>query len=117
MKIKEYFTDSELACHCGCGKMPDEQSIELLYALRLYYGKPILVTSGARCETHNLRVGGSPMSTHLTGAFDIVVPAHDEWEIIRIAQFLGFTGIGISNNDFIHIDNKHQGPAIWTYNK
>lgn len=115
MIIKEYFPDNEISCKCGCGLMPDAESVERLYAVRMIYRKPMIITSGARCETHNYNVGGSKNSKHLVGAFDVKVPPEDEWEFIRIAQFCGFNGIGVNNNKFIHIDDKHEQPTVWTY--
>ncbi len=115
MKIKQYFKDSELQCPCGCGLMPDRRSILMLYAIRLIYNDPIKINSGARCKVYNQYIGGAPKSKHLDGAFDCVVPPEDEYEFIKIAQFVGFDGIGINNNKFIHIDRFHSDPTIWTY--
>ena len=115
MILPEYFTDHELSCKCGCGKLPDQKSVEMLYALRILKGSPIYVNSGARCVDHNQAVGGSDMSTHLVGAFDIDVSPKDEWEFIRLAQICGFTGIGFQDNQFIHIDRHHTKPVIWGY--
>lgn len=117
MKIKEYFKDKEeLTCKCGCGQMPDTKSIEMLYALRIIYGFPIIITSGARCKRHNdSLLASSSNSAHLQGAFDIVVPKEHEWRVIQIAQFVGFNGIGFKDNSFIHIDRYHNKPAVWGY--
>lgn len=96
--------------------MPDEKSIKMLYALRIIINIPLIVTSGARCETYNISVGGKIFSTHLYGAFDVQVPREKEWEFVKIAQFVGFNGIGIKNNKYIHIDRFHeQNAEIWTY--
>ena len=115
MIIPELFKDKELACKCGCGLMPDKESVYKLYAMRLIFGKPMIITSGARCLVHNKAVGGAKDSTHLTGAFDIKVSPFDEYRLIQIAQFVGFTGIGIKDNKFIHVDDKREGAFIWTY--
>ncbi len=115
MIIDEYFTDSELACKCGCGKMPELNSIERLYALRLLWRKPIKINSAARCPSHNLAQGGSVGSAHLVGAFDIAIPPKYEHSFIWLAMQCGFTGIGIKNNVFVHIDCVHEEPTVWTY--
>jgi hypothetical protein len=39
----------------------------MIFAAREAFGRPILVTSGRRCEAHNLRVGGAARSRHLIG--------------------------------------------------
>jgi len=115
MKIKEYFKNSELECPCGCGLMPDKRALERLYAFRLIKNKPVILTSAARCETYNEAVGGAEDSAHLVGGFDIKSIPEEEWENIRIAQMVGFTAIGINNNKFMHVDDKHDSPTIWTY--
>lgn len=116
MKIPEYFKDREICCPC-CGKVPDKTAVYKLYCLRLLLDVPIIVTSGARCEKYNKKIGGSKNSYHIAGhAFDIKTKNQnaDEYNIIKIAQQVGFTGIGINNNNFIHIDNRFMR-AIWTY--
>ena len=115
MDIYEYFKDYELDCSCGCGLMPDNRSIEMLYAFRILYNKPVKVNSGARCKVYNKMLNGSVGSAHLIGAFDIKVPLEDEWECIRIAQFVGFTGIGFDDNRMLHLDRHHKRPAFWGY--
>lgn len=115
MIVQEYFKNREIACRCGCGKMPSGKSVEMLYAVRIIIKTPLVISSGARCFKHNETCRGSEYSTHLIGAFDIEVPREKEYEFIKIAQFVGFTGIGIKNNQFIHIDGLHESPEIWTY--
>jgi len=75
MKVSDNFDREEMACKCGCGF--DTVDIELLAALeslRAHFNKPIKITSGNRCESHNERVGGSFNSQHTKGlAADIQV--------------------------------------------
>ncbi len=74
-KLTPHFTDRELACRCGCGLLPTQQLLDALEAVRLIYGRPIHIVSGARCEAHNRDVGGSPGSAHITGqAVDLAPP-------------------------------------------
>lgn len=113
--VKEYFKDYELACKCGCGKMPDNISIEMLYSARIILNEPVIITSGARCESHNAGVGGRENSTHLIGAFDTSVQAYLEWRWIQILQFVGFNGIGFQDNTFIHADRHRIDSIIWGY--
>jgi uncharacterized protein YcbK (DUF882 family) len=116
MKIPEYFKDSELECPCGCGMLPDKRAVERLYALRLIRGKAVSITSGARCPAYNKRIGGADDSQHPKGkGFDSPVKREDEWEFVRIAQAVGFKGIGINNNKFIHVDDRDGKPEMWTY--
>lgn len=120
MRIDEYFKDSELTCKCGCGAMPSYYATERLYVLRVLYDNKIIVRSAARCLIHNKSVGGKDTSQHITEgnregiAFDIKVPPADEIKVIRLALYVGFTGVGVKNNDFMHIDRR-EVPAFWTY--
>ena len=116
MKIPELFKDHELTCSCGCGMMPDKRSVERLYALRLIYNKPIKLTSASRCPNYNKKIGGAENSAHTKGkGFDMAIVPEDEFEVISIAQSVGFNGIGLNNNRFIHVDDDHPKPQMWTY--
>jgi hypothetical protein len=45
----------------------------LLDQIREEYKHPIKVTSGARCQAHNQKIGGAPKSAHVSGeAVDLV---------------------------------------------
>ena len=79
--LSAHFKKTEFKCGCGgkyCNGYPATVSSKLLTileALRSYYGKPITITSGIRCTTHNKQVGGVSNSTHKTGkAADIYIP-------------------------------------------
>ncbi len=113
--MKTYFTDTELNCRCGCGVKPTGRTIELLYALRILYDKPIRISSGARCQSYNNEVNGSPESYHVKGmAFDCKIPKEDELQFIRMATLCKFKGIGFKDNVFIHIDCR-TNDTIWGY--
>lgn len=62
----KYFQNDELACRCGCGKMPSEEIQELADMLREHWGKPLYCTSGARCDAHTafLRARGIPAALY-----------------------------------------------------
>jgi zinc D-Ala-D-Ala carboxypeptidase len=128
MLVPEYFVDGELCCHCGCGLLPPQRSVERLYALRLAIHKPLAITSGARCRKRNRAVGGKQGSVHLAedvrrgvskdwggGAFDILADDVLKVEIIAAARPLGFMGFGIAKN-YIHIDDARRPcVAVWRY--
>jgi len=103
--IRTHFTDKEMDCGCGCEKTVAPELLVRLEALRALLDKPLPVTSGARCETHNREVGGRPHSWHLKGlAVDIACRDSSlRIDILRNAGKLGFNGIGIAKN-FIHLD-------------
>jgi len=128
MLVPEFFPDAEVVCHCGCGLLPPQSSIERLYALRLTLHRPLLITSGARCRRQNRAVGGKPGSLHLPqdvrrgasreyggAAFDILADDALKVEIIAAAMPLGFTGFGIAKG-FLHIDDGHRPMlTVWRY--
>ena len=72
--IKE-LTKSDTAIRRGIKNLPNKQEEQNLIALvdnildplREAYGKPIIVTSGFRCEELNRLIGGSKTSQHRTG--------------------------------------------------
>ncbi len=59
MKLSKDFDSNEFKCKC-CGQLPEggmnPELIELLQAIRDKIGKPILITSGYRCEKYNRQV-------------------------------------------------------------
>lgn len=71
----KYFKKHEFACKCGCGADAMEETlIRVADRTREHFGKPITVTSGRRCATHNAKVGGVSNSRHLHGkAMDFCV--------------------------------------------
>jgi hypothetical protein len=114
--IESKFTTSEFTCPCNCGFGDIEKDIskplvDKLNMMRLLYGKPMVVTSGARCQTYNDEIGGLPNSAHLRHVFtnqcravDILVTAsEDRYNLVRIAQNVGIERIGLGPN-FLHFD-------------
>ena len=79
MKLTEHFTLEELArsataVRLGIDNTPTKSIIsnltevaQLLEKIRTTYGKPIIVTSGYRCEKLNKAVGGAKSSQHRLG--------------------------------------------------
>lgn len=110
------FSRKELDCNCGCGMIPQQSTIDSLQALRQLWGKPLKITSAARCKTYNAKIGGAPNSQHVLGkAVDVEMPIEDRWAFVRMAMSLSWTGIGIANS-FIHLDRRDGMQArIWKY--
>lgn len=86
--IKE-MTKSNTATAKGIDNTPDQtvtnnltKLIEaVLDPLREWYGKPIIVNSGYRCEALNKAIGGAKSSQHMLGeAADITVGSKEENE-------------------------------------
>jgi len=73
-------TASQVALRAGLDNSPDSVAIanlvelcKTLEAVRTLVDRPILVTSGYRCEALNRRIGGSNSSAHIRGlAADIL---------------------------------------------
>lgn len=113
----KYFKPSEWACKCGCGlDRIDMKLIRTLDLIRERFGRPIIITSGCRCEKHNATVGGRPGSAHLLGpdnythAVDILclAPA-TRFQLISLILWMGIRRIEITNKH-IHIDNANNLP-------
>jgi len=87
--ITANFDRSEFACKCGCGfDMIDTSLVIDLQRIRNRLGRPIIVTSGCRCEKHNAAEGGSYLSDHTKGlAVDIAVANSGERFDILEANF------------------------------
>ena len=68
MKLSDHFDSSEIACKCGCGlNAISPLLIECLERVRIYYGLPVHITSGCRCQAYNNKVGGALNSQHMKG--------------------------------------------------
>lgn len=71
----EELTKSATAARLGIDNTPNKQATEglkrlcadILQPIRDKYGKPIIVTSGYRCEALNKAVGGARHSQHMRG--------------------------------------------------
>lgn len=84
----------------------------VLDPLRIAYGKPIIVTSGYRCEALNKAVGGASTSHHVKGmAADIVAKDRaDNHKLYKLILDLGlnFTQLiwekgNATNPDWVHV--------------
>lgn len=120
MKISAHFDSKEFECQCGCGLSDmNPLLIDGLEKLRSVIGnKPIIVTSGRRCEKHNAETpNASKNSQHVKGnAADIKVAGMSPEELreaaYKVPQFKD-GGIGIYNWG-IHVDVRGKR-ARWDY--
>jgi zinc D-Ala-D-Ala carboxypeptidase len=117
-----HFSNAELACKCGCGMLPAQDFMDKVEKLRIAYGKPLGITSAARCPTHNAKVSKTGATgPHTTGrAIDFDVDRADAYRLAKLAFDHGFTGIGINQKGggrFIHVDDLADAPrpTIWSY--
>ncbi len=116
----KYFKAAEFACKCTqCdGGTMDGTFIDNLTRARKLAKVAFAITSGYRCATHNVRVGGTPDSSHLRGlAADVkVTSSHHRFVIIESLLQSGFNRIGVADK-FIHVDlDPDKVPMVlWTY--
>lgn len=121
MRLSQNFRSEEFQCRCGScpgskDPMMDVAFIMKLQKMRNLYSKPIRITSGYRCPTHNRNICGNPSSKHLQGiAADLfALSASEKFWLVRYAIEAGFAGIGVGR-DFIHVDDRAGAPVMWTY--
>lgn len=115
------FNADEFNCtHTGKNEMKPD-FMEKLQELRNLYGKAMTITSGYRDVTHPVEAKKAQGGVHTMGiACDVSCNGSEAFLIMKYAQLVGFTGIGVSqkgNGRFIHLDT-HEGtprPNIWSY--
>lgn len=108
MKLTEHFSEYEFDCHCGKCKTiyPPRELLNVLEDVRSHFGRPVVIMSGYRCESHNERVGGAPRSKHKLGiASDIIVSGVSPSEVYKYLdeKYNNRYGVG-SYNHFTHVD-------------
>ena len=114
------FKDVELKCKCGdfmcISPKPSSELLAVLELVRLKFGKPVLITSGHRCESHNAKVGGAKKSRHLKAdAADIKINGVLPGDVYNYLDsvFPNQYGLGKANK-FTHIDVR-ANKARWEY--
>ena len=116
MTLSKNFNRAEFACTCGCGfDSVDAETLEVLEAVRMRFGAPVVITSGCRCMDHNRRVGGTPGSQHvLARAADFRVQGIEPQEVYDFIdwRYPDQYGLGLYST-WVHIDTRTNGPARW----
>lgn len=121
-----FFHINEFECQCKCGRADmDSRFLADLEALRTAWGKPLIVTSGYRCPSHNAKVSTTGYNgPHTTGrAVDFAVRGKDAYLLMSLAMRMGFTGIGVNQKGgarFLHLDKLSNSdaqprPMLWSY--
>lgn len=98
-------------CSCGCGLKVDDEVVKIAEyleskLLEAGLGK-LVITSGARCEAHNKKIGGARNSAHTLGkALDIATPSSSvRFNVLKSLFDLGIERIGWNRDrKFIHFD-------------
>jgi len=97
----------EIACKCGCGlDTIDYKVLQAVQAIRDHFGARVDISSGARCEIHNMSEGGSPESQHLKcKAIDFTVVGVDPARVFKYLDYFWKGGLG-KYSTFTHIDSR-----------
>ena len=119
-KLTEHFTKEEFDCQCGCGNgdiVIAERLVNELECVRVHYGKPMRITSGIRCLSHN-KIGSRDTSSHIKGvAVDIYcADIGTRLELMKhLLRDAEFTRVGL-HKEFIHVDIDEDKPnGIFLY--
>ncbi|WP_133965479.1 YcbK family protein [Eubacterium limosum] len=105
-----HFAMEEYRCDCTgyCDGWPCAMRPELLEkieALRCSYERPIIITSGVRCEARNEEVGGVSWSFHKRGcAADLYCPGIGVGDLAQTAKELGLNVLPYYGSGYIHVE-------------
>jgi hypothetical protein len=116
-KVK-HFKLKEFRCkHCGQLKIDINLLLKLEEVRTAIGNKPIVITSGYRCPTHNKNVGGAKNSQHMYGrAADIRANGVSVKEMNQICdRIFGNGGVGLNGATITHVDTRGY-KARWRYN-
>ena len=92
--VASHFSLREFECRCCRRVQLATRLVLLLEDLRTHWGRPVVITSGYRCEERNKIVGGSVNSLHRHGqAVDIAADVKEQQKLLGMAHFLGFEEI------------------------
>lgn len=113
-KLSEHFRVREFRSKDGADTiLISDELVKVLEAIRSYFGKPIIITSGYRTPAHNKKVGGASGSQHVKGtAADIKVKNIPTW---AVAGFLeaNYRNCGIGYySTWVHVDTRGYR-ALW----
>ena len=125
--LSENFSKLGIMCPCSCGTNKiSSVLIEKLQKARNIIGRPIIITSGVRCEFYNASIKASMNSSHIPdscgigNAVDIACTTSKyRYELVQVAQKY-FNRIGISGDQyggFVHldVDRSKVQEVLWTY--
>jgi len=118
-QITRHFNTKEFKCRgkdcCGHSAPINPELLKRLEQVRLFFGMPLKITSGFRCQVHNKSIGSMSTSQHTKGlAADFLVPKCFTSDHMAVYCKRYFNGIGIYNT-FIHVDMRER-KATWRGN-
>lgn len=118
--LSTHFDSTEFICSC-CGKYKPMSTLLISMLEKVYdymNAKAIIISSGYRCENNPW---GYKNDAHRKAmAADLCVQKQDgsfysSWDIAEVAERLGFRGIGIIDNTYIHLDTRGHEPFIYDF--
>ena len=111
---------SRLSFQSGVDTRVDPALIATMEEVARQFGRPLVISSGARDATRNESVSGASNSQHLLGhAVDVSGAAlshNDRIELVKIASTIGIRGIGVYSGGGMHFDNRTGARAGWGNN-
>ena len=126
--LSENFSKLEIMCPCSCGA--DKISpvlIKKLQKVRDIIGRPVIITSGVRCEFYNASLKYSSMnSSHIPDSYGLgqavdisCTTSKHRYELVQVAQKF-FNRIVISEGsygEFVHldVDKEKVQEVMWIY--
>lgn len=114
--IRPNFQVKEFACKDGSDTvLICEETVEILQAIRNYFGAPVHVNSGYRTSSYNAKIGGASRSQHVVGtAADISVKGVPPSAVVAyLEEYYPNHGIGLYTS-FVHIDSRGYR-VYWQY--
>lgn len=105
-KLTDHFSVREFRCHDNTDRiLICQETVDILEAVRNYFGKPITITSGYRTPSHNKAVGGASGSQHVKGtAADFKVQDVPTWAVVGyLEDNFPKHGIGMYST-WVHLD-------------
>lgn len=118
--LSEHFDSSEFICSC-CGKYKPMSTLLISMLEKVYdymNAKAIIISSGYRCENNPW---GYKNDAHRKAmAADLCVQKQDgsfysSWDVAEVAERLGFRGIGIIDNTYVHLDTRGHEPFVYDF--
>lgn len=103
----KHFKQAEFRCRCGCGAdNMEEKLIRIADDVRDHFDRPMEVSSGRRCSSHNAKVGGVSNSRHLKGkAMDFCVVGKTAIQVLDYVKKLpGIRYAYAIDGTYVHMD-------------
>lgn len=107
VKVSGNFAVSEFASKDGSRVVIiNPKLVDYLQKARGHFGKPMIITSGYRTTSHNIKVGGVSNSQHVFGnAADVYIPGVPVIELYNYFCDIAGNSCGIGIYDtFVHFD-------------